>query len=316
MNQRIHIFLFLAISLIICTSCSPRQASPTEKINLPNPASVHCEQNGGKLEFRQDESGGTFGVCIFPDGSECEEWAYFRGECQPVEADGLNATRWKLLEMRGQNLLPDTSVTMMVNNGQISGSAGCNFYGSAYTTQSNQSFKINEIEMTAMDCPEPAGVMEQEQRYMKALTSVRAYEVDNSELLLKDEQRQTLLRFQLLPKFDVSPQNLIGKTWQLVSAPGLEGVEMSEFTLRFDGTHFSGTTACREYSGTYQTTNDRLKVVFLEMTTDVNCDEVRLVAEGNYTTLLGNIEQYNLQETKLELFTIQAEKLVFELVSE
>jgi len=49
---------------------------------MPNPASVYCEQNGGKLELRQDASGGVAGICVFPDGSECDEWAYFRGECK------------------------------------------------------------------------------------------------------------------------------------------------------------------------------------------------------------------------------------------
>jgi hypothetical protein len=27
-------------------------------------------------------------VCIFPDGSECDEWAYFRGECGPANQGG------------------------------------------------------------------------------------------------------------------------------------------------------------------------------------------------------------------------------------
>lgn len=50
---------------------------------MPNPASVYCEENGGELEIREDASGGQAGICIFPDSSECDEWAYFRGECQP-----------------------------------------------------------------------------------------------------------------------------------------------------------------------------------------------------------------------------------------
>jgi hypothetical protein len=50
--------------------------------NLPNPASVYCEEQGGTLEIRRNESG-EFGVCIFADGSQCEEWAFFRGECTP-----------------------------------------------------------------------------------------------------------------------------------------------------------------------------------------------------------------------------------------
>jgi hypothetical protein len=48
---------------------------------MANPASVYCEQNGGRLDLRQDATGGIAGVCVFPDGSACDEWAYFRGEC-------------------------------------------------------------------------------------------------------------------------------------------------------------------------------------------------------------------------------------------
>jgi hypothetical protein len=39
---------------------------------------------------RRTEAGGEVGGsgastrdCVFPDGSECEEWAFFRGECAP-----------------------------------------------------------------------------------------------------------------------------------------------------------------------------------------------------------------------------------------
>jgi putative hemolysin len=51
--------------------------------NMPNPASVYCGDHGGKLEIRTDAAGGQAGMCVFPDKSECDEWAYFRGECKP-----------------------------------------------------------------------------------------------------------------------------------------------------------------------------------------------------------------------------------------
>lgn len=58
------------------------EATPTPQAGgLPNPASKYCVDQGYKLEIRSDESGNQYGVCIFPDGSECEEWAFFRGEC-------------------------------------------------------------------------------------------------------------------------------------------------------------------------------------------------------------------------------------------
>jgi putative hemolysin len=49
---------------------------------IANPASAFCEEQGGTVDIRNDaESGGQIGICVLPDGSECEEWAYFRGEC-------------------------------------------------------------------------------------------------------------------------------------------------------------------------------------------------------------------------------------------
>jgi putative hemolysin len=49
---------------------------------IANPASTYCTEKGGKLEIRKGPNGET-GYCKFPDGSECEEWAYMRGECAP-----------------------------------------------------------------------------------------------------------------------------------------------------------------------------------------------------------------------------------------
>ena len=46
----------------------------------PNPASLYARFMGYKSEIRTNASG-EYGVCTFPDGSECEEWAFFRGLC-------------------------------------------------------------------------------------------------------------------------------------------------------------------------------------------------------------------------------------------
>ena len=66
---------------VFLSACQPAPATPTA--SMPNPASVYCVENGGQLELRQDSAGGVAGICVFPDGSECDEWAYFRGECAP-----------------------------------------------------------------------------------------------------------------------------------------------------------------------------------------------------------------------------------------
>lgn len=69
----------------LLAACQPGNTPPSpavpEETGLANPASVYCDDLGYTLDIREDEDGGQHGVCIFPDGSECEEWAFFRGEC-------------------------------------------------------------------------------------------------------------------------------------------------------------------------------------------------------------------------------------------
>jgi putative hemolysin len=68
---------------------TPAQATPNS--GLANPASVNCVQKGNKLEIRTATDGSQTGYCIFPDGSECEEWAFLRGECSPGTPASTNA---------------------------------------------------------------------------------------------------------------------------------------------------------------------------------------------------------------------------------
>lgn len=53
-----------------------------EKVQLSNPASVYCQEQGGESEIRTLADGSQKGFCLFDDGSECEEWKFFREECE------------------------------------------------------------------------------------------------------------------------------------------------------------------------------------------------------------------------------------------
>jgi putative hemolysin len=73
----------LLIQVLACLSGQPTAGQTEQKAELPNPASLSCTKKGGKLEIRKDSKGGEYGVCIFPDGRECEEWAFIRDQCSP-----------------------------------------------------------------------------------------------------------------------------------------------------------------------------------------------------------------------------------------
>ena len=70
----------IVLMLLLLPACTDQEDDP----GLANPASVYCEEQGGTLDMRESEAG-TVGFCVFSDGYECEEWAYFRGECAPEQ---------------------------------------------------------------------------------------------------------------------------------------------------------------------------------------------------------------------------------------
>ena len=98
--------LIMMFAILMLTSCIAPQTQPTPApvsiqspkavsgetppANMSNPASVYCMEQGYRSEIRTAAGGSQSGVCIFPDGSECDEWTYFRGECAPPTQNGQN----------------------------------------------------------------------------------------------------------------------------------------------------------------------------------------------------------------------------------
>ncbi len=92
-----------------------------EMTGMANPASVYCTDNGGALDIRTADDGSQTGFCVFADGSECEEWAFMRGECSPASAGEMTKTA------------EEVAVTDILLNGDLSDRhaeiSGMDWYG-------------------------------------------------------------------------------------------------------------------------------------------------------------------------------------------
>ncbi|MFA6307305.1 MAG: DUF333 domain-containing protein [Patescibacteria group bacterium] len=84
-----------------------RPATGESNITIANPASANCLEKGGRLEMRNNKKG-QYGVCLFEDNRQCEEWALLRGEC-PV--GGLKITGYE----------NDAQVYCAITGGQVEG---------------------------------------------------------------------------------------------------------------------------------------------------------------------------------------------------
>lgn len=85
--------------LFLLESCKTNQRDPSSpaEVDMSNPASDYCVQQGNVLEIVTAPDGNQSGMCIFPDGSSCDEWAFFRGECGPAPLEILLVNQQKSL---------------------------------------------------------------------------------------------------------------------------------------------------------------------------------------------------------------------------
>ena len=74
----------------------------------PNPATQNCLDRGGQHATEQRGDGGEYGVCLFEDNRQCEEWAMAHGECPVggVKVSGYNTSAARYCAITGGQYTP------------------------------------------------------------------------------------------------------------------------------------------------------------------------------------------------------------------
>lgn len=113
---------------------------------------------------------------------------FFRSIPKP-DGTALFETPWQLTTFvegeAASSTIVGTRVTLRLANGVARGTAGCNRYSGAYTTEGD-SITISEIISTKMACT-ATGVMEQETRFLDALGASQSWTIDGQTLTLKHQ---------------------------------------------------------------------------------------------------------------------------------
>ena len=119
-----------------------------------------------------------------------------RGTISVADLEGVT---WMLEEISfGEPVKPEPSVTLRIEKGQIVGSAGCNSYFAAYSSEGPEEIKIGPAGATRKACaPE---IMEQETRYLNALQAVTSYSFLAGDLALTYRQDDSLRTLILAPR--------------------------------------------------------------------------------------------------------------------
>ncbi len=177
-----------------------------------NRYSTSYTQSGTDLTFAQPMAS-TMMLCPEPEGVMEQAGAY---TAALATVTSFSANQNQLALMAGNQIVAtfradvqtlagsDWAVTMVNNgreavvsviegseltalfgdNGELSGSAGCNQYISSYTVSGN-TIQIGQIGSTMRLCPEPEGIMEQEQAFLVALQSAATFRIEGDSLELR-----------------------------------------------------------------------------------------------------------------------------------
>ena len=79
------LILIISISTLMLAGCTTQNnnSNLTWNVELGNPASIYCEENGWTLEMIFD-NWESYGICHFDNWERCEEREYYRWDCFPI----------------------------------------------------------------------------------------------------------------------------------------------------------------------------------------------------------------------------------------
>lgn len=199
--------------------------------------------------------------------------------------------------------LTTTKVTLdFGNDGQITGTAGCNRYFASYKV-TGTAITIGQAGSTEMYCGEP-GVMDQESAYLILLGQAKTYTIKDDRLSLADAKGTTILSYAKT----VSPpqEPLIGTNWTLESFHTADAASSvltgTSITAVFgpEGS-VSGSAGCNHYFASY-TMTETLFSIGPAGSTKMACGTKGVMhQESTYLSLLSQTKSYTIKGDKLTL---------------
>jgi heat shock protein HslJ len=183
-----------------------------------------------------------------------------------AEPKSLTGNLWQVISYNNGkeavvSVIIGTELTAFFNeDGQLTGSAGCNNYTAAYEVD-GESITIGPAATTRMMCNEPESIMDQEIEYLAALEMAASYEFEDDRLILLDAEGRRVVNYQLARTFELTEtiwhlQNYLTKGGAIEST--LDGSEITAY-FNEDGI-VSGTAGCNNYSGTYQVDGENIEI--------------------------------------------------------
>jgi heat shock protein HslJ len=217
------------------------------------------------------------------------------GEAEPADASSLKGVPWVLasgVDVGGWEAAPPSAT---FDGGRVAGSTGCNQFGGRYTVD-GPALELGDLAMTAMGCPPPTDAVEQ--AYVAALERVRAWRMENEELVLLDGEEAELLRYRSATP--VGSWQAAGLLQGNAATSVLAGTEITA-SVGKDGA-VTGSAGCNTYRTTYTIERGAIEIA-PPAATEKPCAEPGgiMEQESAYLAALSSARRFQLSAGRLEL---------------
>lgn len=193
-----------------------------------------------------------------------------------------------------------TITAIFSDDGNITGSGGCNYYAGSYEVSDDQ-MSIGPLATTAMICPEGS---DQELAYLEALGAAQTYQLFGQRMSISYNDGQDILIYTSanLP--------LEGTLWTLVAVEGEPLTEGISITALFEPGKdeqpgsVAGSAGCNSYSSSYLVEDEKLTIEIPAVTRKF-C-ETGMEEEAAYLSAIEGEHTYEVIGDNLDLVTESA----------
>jgi heat shock protein HslJ len=272
----------LAVTMMNCPRGMAQEAAYLSALQTAHSLAINEE---GRLEVTYD-SGQPFE----------EKLVYAPGETPLV------VTQWVLVAFGNadspETVETGTTITAIFSeDGNVSGSAGCNTYAGSYEASEDQ-ISVGPLASTRKICPVGS---EEEAAYLEALGAAETFDLFGQRLSISYNNGEGILIYTSanLP--------LEGTLWTLVAVEGESWTEGINITALFetgeDGEpgRVAGSAGCNDYSSTYEIEGDKLQIG--SPATTLKICESGMDEEAAYLSAIEGENTYEVIADHLDLVT-------------
>jgi heat shock protein HslJ len=217
----------------------------------------------------------------------------------------LDNSQWFLWYINNQPILPGTSINarFTINpdsaSGKMNGNAGCNSYEAVFGEDLGMQTNLSSNQF----CGSPAGMMEQEQAYLQALSRSYGFWLTGDQLIINTGQGALTYRSMLPPQSSDQTHLLVSRNWYLVSYNNIYSVPGNQEPFTFfdpNGT-LAGFTGCNNLTGNFQTDINQISISALSTTLTSCTDRALQAQEQAVLDILGSARTYQVADTVMQI---------------